>query len=118
MVKINGKEPACKCWRHERRGFDPWVGKILWRRKWQVTKVFLPGESYGQRSPTGYGPWDHKESDTTERLTHTHTKSLVGFPGGAVVKKPPTSAEDLDLIPGSGRAPGGGNGNLLQCSCL
>ena len=88
------------------------------RRKRQPTPIFLPGKPYGQRSLTGYGPWDHKESDTTERLTHTHTQSLVGFPGGAVVKKPPTSAEDLDLIPGSGRAPGGGNGYPLQYSCL
>ena len=34
--------------------FDPWVGKIPWRRKWQPTPVFLPGESYGQRSMAGY----------------------------------------------------------------
>ena len=35
-------------------GLDPWVGKIPWRRKWQPTPVFLPGESYGQRSLVGY----------------------------------------------------------------
>ena len=34
----------------KRPGFDPWVGKILWRRKWQPTPVFLPGEFHGQRS--------------------------------------------------------------------
>ena len=34
--------------------FDPWVGKILWRRKWQPTPVFLPGKSVGQRSLVGY----------------------------------------------------------------
>ena len=33
-----------------RPGFDPWVRKIPWRRKWQPTPVFLPGESHGQRS--------------------------------------------------------------------
>ena len=49
-------------------GFDPSVGKI-WRRKWLPTPVFLPGEFYGQRSLMGYSPWDHKESDTTERLS-------------------------------------------------
>ena len=38
-------------------------------RKWQPTPVFLPGKSHGQRSLTGYTPWGHKESDTTERLT-------------------------------------------------
>jgi len=36
--------------------FDPWVGKIPWRRIWQPTPVFLPGESHGQRSPAGYSP--------------------------------------------------------------
>ena len=48
--------------------FDPWVGKIPWRRKWQPTPVFLPGESHGWRSLVGYSPWGRKESDTTERL--------------------------------------------------
>ena len=43
--------------------------KILWRRKWQPTPVFLPGESHGQRSLAGYSPWGHKESDPTEQLT-------------------------------------------------
>ena len=45
---------------------------------------------------------------------------IFGFPGGAVVKRPPAKAgdaRDMDLIPGSGRSPGGGNGNPLQCSC-
>ena len=45
--------------------FDPWVGKIPWRRKWQPTPVFLPGESHGQRSLVGYSPWGCQESDTT-----------------------------------------------------
>ena len=40
--------------------FDPWVGKILWRRKWQPTLVFLPGQSYGQRSLSGYSTWGLK----------------------------------------------------------
>ena len=48
--------------------FDPLVRKIPWRRKWQPTPVFLPGESHGQRSLVGYSPWGRKESDTTERL--------------------------------------------------
>ena len=52
-------------------GFDPWVGKIPWRRKWQPTPIFLPGESHGRRSLVGYSPWGGKESDTTERL-HFH----------------------------------------------
>ena len=47
-------------------GFDPWVGKIPWRRKWQPTPVFLPGESHRQKSLAGYNPRGCKESDTTE----------------------------------------------------
>ena len=43
-----------------RLGFNPWVRKIPWRRKWQWTPVFLPGESHGQRSLVGYSPWGHK----------------------------------------------------------
>ena len=54
---LSGKESACQCRRHRRCGFDPWVGKIPWSRKWQPTLVFLPGESYGQRSLVGYNPW-------------------------------------------------------------
>ena len=50
-------------------GFDPWVGKIPWRREWLPTPVFLPQEFHGQRSLVAYSPWDHKESDTTEQLT-------------------------------------------------
>ena len=47
-------------------GFDPWVGKIPWRRKWQSIPVLLSGKSQGQRSLVGYSPWGGKESDTTE----------------------------------------------------
>ena len=43
-----------------RPGFDPWVGKISWRRKGQPTPVFLPGKSHGQRSLVGSSPWGHK----------------------------------------------------------
>ena len=46
-------------------GFDPWVKKITWIRKWQCTPVFLPGKSHGQHSLAGYSPWGPKQSDTT-----------------------------------------------------
>ena len=45
--------------------------KILWRRKWQPTPVFLPGKFHGQKNLAGYSPWGHIESDTTEQLTLT-----------------------------------------------
>ena len=50
-----------------------WVRKLPWRRAWQPTPVFLPGESRGQRSLAGYSPWGPKESDTTEASSHAHT---------------------------------------------
>ena len=62
----SGKEPACQCRRHKKHRLDRWVRKIPWRRVWQPTPVFLPGESHRQRSLVGYGPWGHKELDTTE----------------------------------------------------
>ena len=49
-------------------GFNPWVGKISWRKTWQPTLV-LPGESHRQRNLAGYSPWNCKELDWTERLT-------------------------------------------------
>ena len=42
---LDGKEATCQ---YRRQGFHPWVGKIPWRRRWQPTPVFLPGESHGQ----------------------------------------------------------------------
>ena len=47
-------------------GFNPWVGKIPWKRAQQPTPVFLPGKSHGQRSLAGYSPLGYKEWDTTE----------------------------------------------------
>ena len=60
-----GKEYACNAGPR----FHPWVGKIPWRREWQPTPVFLPGETHGQRNLEGCSPWGHKGSDMTKRLT-------------------------------------------------
>ena len=64
----NDKEPACHCRRPMKHRFDPWVGKIPWRRTWRgySPPVFLPGESCGQRSLVGYSPQGRTESDMTE----------------------------------------------------
>ena len=59
-------EPSCQGRRCKRCRFNPWVGKIPWRKEWQPTPVFLPGESHGWRSLEGYSPRGHQESDTTE----------------------------------------------------
>ena len=56
----------CLFLQYGRPGFDLWVGKIPWRKKWQSTPALLPGKSHGQRSLVGYSPWGRKESDTTE----------------------------------------------------
>ena len=53
-----------------RDGCDPWVRKIPWRRAWQPTPAFLPGESHGQRSLAGH-PWGHKGDMTEWACTHT-----------------------------------------------
>ena len=58
--------------KHRRLQFDPWVGKIPWRRAWQPTPVYLPGKSHGERRQASYSPWGHKESDTTEVTKHKH----------------------------------------------
>ena len=68
----DGKSICLQCGRPR---FDPGVGKIPWRRKWQPTLVFLPGNSYGQQNLVGYRPWGRKELDTTERL-HFHFSFL------------------------------------------
>ena len=64
---LSGKESACQC---RRCSFDPWGEKILWRREWQPTPVFLPRKFHGQRSLVGYIVHGvTKESDTTEQLS-------------------------------------------------
>ena len=57
---ISGKEPFCQCRRCKRYGFDPWFGKIPWKRKWYPTAVFLPRKSQRKRSLAVYSPWDCK----------------------------------------------------------
>jgi len=53
---LSSKESTCDCRRHKRHGFNPWVRKIPWSRKWKPTPVFLPGKLHGQRRLTGYSP--------------------------------------------------------------
>ena len=55
-----------------RHGFDPWVGKIPWRRAWKLTPVFLPGESHREQGLMGYSPQGCKELDMTEATEQAH----------------------------------------------
>ena len=76
----SGKEPTCQCWRCKRHRFDPWFrdpGPCPWRRAWQPAPVFLPGESLGQRSLSGYSPQDCKEPDTAEATKHAHMVAIT-----------------------------------------
>ena len=57
--------------------FNPRVGKIPWRRKWQPTPVSLPGKSRGQRGMAGYSPWGLKELDTATELQEPINSVLV-----------------------------------------
>ena len=104
-----------------RAKFNSWVGKILWRREWQPTPVFLPGELHGQRSLAGYHPRGYKELDMTERLTlscrsHQGPKllgtSVLGWKARAIssetalVSRSPASLHPQPGLPG-----------LCLCSC-
>ena len=71
------KEPTCECGSFRRPGFDPWVGKIPWRRAWQPAPAFLPEKSHGERRLAGYSPCGHKELDTTEGLSASVSAELV-----------------------------------------
>ena len=78
---LNCKESACKCRRCWRLRSDPPVGKIPWRKEWQSTPVFLPGESPGQRSLVGYKEsWDLKESEKIEHTLHAEVINSIFKP--------------------------------------
>ena len=67
---LSSKESACQCRRHR---FDPWVGKIPWRRKWQPTPVCLPRKFHGQWSLTCYSPRAHRVGMTEHACTQWFT---------------------------------------------
>ena len=90
-----------------RPGFDPWVGKIPWRRGWLPTPVFWPGEFHGLYSSRG-----RKELDTTEIFTHWASSVAP------MVKNPPSMKETPIQSWGQEDSPGAGNDTSLQYSCL
>ena len=69
----SSKESACQCRRLKRTGFNRWVRKIPWSRKWQYTPALLPGNFHGQRRLVGYSPWGHKELRHDWATEHTRT---------------------------------------------
>ena len=72
FCSLDGKESTCNA---GDLGSIPGWGRSPGERNWLPTPVFWPGESHGQRNLAGYSVWGHKESDTTKRLTHTHSIS-------------------------------------------
>ena len=95
---LSGKQPAFQCRRPRTHRFNPWVGKIPWRRTWQPTAVFLPGGSCGQRSLAGYSPRGCTELETSGRLS-THSCRRASEPGpalsGRVSGRPPPASLPL-----------------------
>ena len=73
---LSGIESACQC---RRRGFDHWVRKSPWRKKWQLTVIFLPGKSHGQRSLAGYSPWGRQELNMTYWLKNIVIQSSASI---------------------------------------
>ena len=70
----SGIESTCQC---RRCGFDPWVGKVPWRRKWQPTAIFFPGKFHRQESLVGYSPWGCKRVQHNWVTDHTHTQEMI-----------------------------------------
>ena len=118
---LSTKASTCQCRRHRRRGFDPWVGKMPWHRKWQPTPTFLPGKSCGWESLISYSPGKGKRSDTPEQqrvCTHCtggpvhpllmalFLPSLMGYSGqwpiqllGARIKENSQAWRALESVP-------------------
>ena len=71
--------------------------RIPWRRERLPTPEFWPGEFHGQRSLASYSPWGRKESGPTEWLSKAQQGLRQDFPGGSVIKNPPTNAGDKEV---------------------
>ena len=72
-----GKESTCNAEDPGNHRFNPWIRKIPWGRAWQLSPVFLSGESHEWRSLVGYSSWGHKELDMTKATEHiAHTQGI------------------------------------------
>ena len=90
-----GSDSKRICLSFRRPGFDPWLGKITWRRTWQPTSVFLPGESHGQRSLVGYSPWGHRIGHNLATKYSAWEESL---PTLDPISRPTHFSEPLSLL--------------------
>ena len=97
-------------------GFDPWVGKIPWRRARQPTPVFLPGESLGQRSLAGYSPWNHRVKHNLafmQSLFIILIKVTAAAAAAKSLQSCPTLCDPIDSSPPASPVPG-----ILQAKTL
>ena len=85
----SGKEPTCQCRRHKRRRFNPWVENVPWKRAWQPTPVFLPGESSWTEGPGGLRSIGLQNRTWPKRLSTmtTHLKFLYLLPTRILLKQ-------------------------------
>ena len=101
-------------------GLAPQLGRSLGVGNGNPLQYFLPGESHGQRNLLGQNQGIARAVFLLEILAGNRLPFTIfqrppqGFPGGSVVKNLGPKAEDMGVIPGSGRSPGEGNGNPLQ----
>ena len=73
------KKAGCQCRIHKRHRFQPWVGKISWRRTWQPTPVFFFGEFHRQRSPVDYSLQGRIGLDMTKVTKHALLAIVIMF---------------------------------------
>ena len=98
-----GSDGKSVCLQWGRPRFDPWVGKMPWRRKWQPTRLLLSGKSHGWRSLVGYSSWGRKELDTTERLHFGHHLSELRIQPHS--SKQPVTPHRMETSPDRRRLP-------------
>ena len=95
----DGNESACQA---GDPGSIPGSGRFPWRRDWQPTPVFSPGDSHGWKNLMGYSPWGCKESDKTEQLTFSHSLNginhTVVFPLASSLLSPSWSIWRLPAV--------------------
>ena len=75
-LALGGSDSKASVYNAVDLGLIPGLGRFLWRRGWQHTPVFLPGDSHGHRSLGAYTPWVITQLDTTERLTLSFSLSI------------------------------------------
>ena len=119
----SGKESACQCRKCKRRGFDPWVRKMPWRRNTPLQYSWLPLVTHlvkkKKKSVCSVGdPGSIPGSGRFPGRDTLPSPVFLGFPGGWDAEESACNAGDLGLIPGLGGFPGGGHSNPLQDSYL